>query len=133
MKLTKDQIATATGLFQRMNAQQLDVDPAVFTMFGFLLGAVKTVENLKLTMTALQWMTRFDHVQPKRMGRSNDMCWMHAFAWKVGEPGETPHYFLMEHVSGEVRVIKNLSSEECTLAMMDPPSFWDHPTANKLS
>ena len=44
MKLEKAQIETAAGLFQRMNEQQLDVDPAVFTMFGLLLGAAKAAE-----------------------------------------------------------------------------------------
>ena len=44
MKLMKEQIEAAVGLFQRMNAQQLDVDPAVFTMFGLLLGAAKAAE-----------------------------------------------------------------------------------------
>lgn len=90
-------------------------------------------EHLKATMTALQWMARFDHVQPKRVGRSSDICWMHVFAWNVGEPGETPHYFLMERTSGEVRTIKNLSPEECAWAKMDPSSFWDHSAAEKLS
>ena len=44
MKLDKAQIEAAVGLFKRMNEQQLDVDPAVFTMFGLLLGAVKAAE-----------------------------------------------------------------------------------------
>ena len=46
MKLEKAQIEAAVGLFQRMNEQQLDVDPAVFTMFGLLLGAVRRQKSL---------------------------------------------------------------------------------------
>jgi hypothetical protein len=77
-------------------------------------------------MTALQWMTRFDHVQPKRMGRINGMCWMHAFAWKVGEPGETPHYFLMERASGEEAVIRSARGSRwaARAPRCHPPHAW---------
>jgi hypothetical protein len=51
--LTCEQIEAATGLFQQMNERKLDVPPAVFTMFGLLLGAVKgeKLESEQLSTT----------------------------------------------------------------------------------
>jgi hypothetical protein len=55
-------------------------------------------------MTALRWMTNFDHVHIKGTGRVGDICWMYVHAWNVGEPGETPQYVVVERDNGELRV-----------------------------
>lgn len=57
-------------------------------------------------MTALRWMTGFDHVHIQRTGRVDDTCWMHVSAWNVGEPGVAPEYVVMERESGEMRVMR---------------------------
>ncbi len=80
-------------------------------------------------MTMFRWLTSFNQVQSSRMGQVNDLSWMHVHAWKVGEPGETPHYFLLERAGGEARVIKSLTSKEVEQAVGDPAAFWDHPDA----
>lgn len=66
-----------------------------------------TVNVEKLHMTALHWMTSFDHVVVKRMGHVDNLNCMYAFAWNVGEPGPTPDYFLMEREDGDLLVFKN--------------------------
>jgi len=76
-------------------------------------------------MTALRWMTSYDHVQIKGTGRVGDVCWMHAFAWNVGEPGETPHYIVIERANGAICVIRNPTDAERSIVATDPLALWN--------
>jgi len=76
-------------------------------------------------MTALRWMTGFDYVHIQRTGHVGDVCWMHAFAWNVGDPGATPQYIVVERANGETRVIQDLTDAERAAAISDPLAFWE--------
>ena len=76
-------------------------------------------------MTALRWMTSFDHVHVQSTGRGGDICWLHAFAWNVGDPGATPQYVVVEHVRGETRVIENPTEDDRAAVKADPVAFWE--------
>ena len=78
-------------------------------------------------MTALRWMTNFDHVHINGTGRVGDVCWMYVHAWNVGEPGETPQYVVVERENGEsrARTTQGLTTAEQYAIKTDPLAFWE--------
>ena len=126
--LTREQIEAATGLFQQMNENKLDVPPAVFTMFGLLLGDAKgatqrvqsdaPVEQAVTTVdvvirlqvkgspaTVAQYRDALDNLACVMLVQAEDGLWSLGYEDAEAEEGDPPNEFVADFESMRVHAI----------------------------